>query len=192
MKWTHTFDWGSAPEPFGDRTVAVVCKDFGCDYKIILSSNLSVDQMTAVRERAENSSQFQGMADKMAELHPTEAPMEEDTAYYDPFADIAQELVEVHDRKGQDYGATGDPYRNVRMSEEFGIPAWIGVGIRMNDKMKRLQTASGQLLNDGDVRLRHEGLIDIANDIAVYGIILRIMIEEWLAAGNEDNSEGRM
>ena len=78
------------------------------------------------------------------------------------------------------------------MSEGFGIPAWIGVGVRMNDKMKRLQTASQQYLESGQVRLQHEGLLDIANDFAVYGIILRIMIQEWIAEGNQDLSEGRL
>lgn len=112
--------------------------------------------------------------------------------YVDPFADIARELIEIHDRKGKDYGTTGDPYANVRMSEAFGIPAWIGVGIRMNDKMKRLQTAANQYLTSGEVRLQHEGLIDIARDFAVYGVILEIMIREWIEAGNEDKSEGRL
>lgn len=112
--------------------------------------------------------------------------------YHDPFADIARELIEIHDRKGRDYGTTGDPYANVRMSEAFGIPAWIGVGIRMNDKMKRLQTAANQYLESGEVRLQHEGLIDIARDFAVYGVILEIMIREWIEAGNEDKSEGRL
>lgn len=112
--------------------------------------------------------------------------------YYDPFTDIAMKLVEVHDRKGKDYGTTVDPYANVRNSEDFGMPAWIGVGLRMNDKMKRLQTASTQYLTEGTVKLQHEGLIDIARDLAVYGIILEIMITEWLEAGNKDESEGRL
>lgn len=114
------------------------------------------------------------------------------SGYYDPFTDIAMKLVEVHDRKGKDYGTTDDPYANVRNSEDFGMPAWIGVGLRMNDKMKRLQTASTQYLTKGTVKLQHEGLIDIARDLAVYGIILEIMITEWIEAGNKDESEGRL
>lgn len=114
----------------------------------------------------------------------------EPAPYHDPFADIAAELVIVHDRKGKDYGTGEDPYANVRSAVDFGLPAWIGVLIRMNDKMRRGMAASQQYLETGTVQLEHEGLIDIANDFAVYGIILRIMIEDWIAEGGQDQSKG--
>lgn len=142
--------------------------------------------------RALRYERISNLDDEGVEAAFEEALAEVDGGYYDPFADIARELIEIHDRKGKDYGSSTDPYTNVRMSEGFGIPAWIGVGVRMNDKMKRLQTASQQYLESGQVRLQHEGLLDIANDFAVYGIILRIMIQEWIAEGNQDLSEGRL
>ena len=102
--------------------------------------------------------------------------------YEDPFLTIATELVDLHDRKGADYGTDSDPYANVRMSEGFGIPAWMGVAIRMNDKIKRLQTAGTQLVREGEVSLANEGLEDAFLDLAVYGIIGIIMVREWTEA----------
>jgi hypothetical protein len=67
------------------------------------------------------------------------------------FAAILREVQEMHDRKSRDYGREKDPYYNIRGSEEFGIPAWVGAVLRANDKMKRLQLAAqgGTLANEG-------------------------------------------
>ena len=42
------------------------------------------------------------------------------------FDEVLQELKEMHDRKQADYGRTTDPFANVRASEDFGIPGYIG------------------------------------------------------------------
>lgn len=83
----------------------------------------------------------------------------------DPFYGILDELREMHDRKQRDYGTDGDPLANVRASEAFGVPAWVGCMIRANDKMKRLQTFAqkGTLAN--------EGVEDSLIDLAVYAVI---------------------
>ena len=53
---------------------------------------------------------------------------------------LLAEIGELHDRKQQDYGRTGDPFANVRASEDFGVVAWVGTMIRANDKMRRVQS----------------------------------------------------
>lgn len=81
-------------------------------------------------------------------------------------------LGELHDRKQADYGQEGDPFANVRGSEEWGIPGWIGAMVRANDKVRRLQTFAkrGTLAN--------EGVVDSFEDLAVYAIIGKILYEE--------------
>jgi hypothetical protein len=106
-----------------------------------------------------------------------EAPM-------DPFQQIIDEIVAMHDKKAKDYGSTGDPLANVRASSDFGIPAWVGCMVRANDKMKRLQTFAikGSLVN--------ESVEDSLLDLAVYAIIgLQLYREQKPSAFHEDDRE---
>jgi len=81
-------------------------------------------------------------------------------------------LGELHDLKQQDYGTEVDPFANVRAAEEFGVPAWLGCLIRMNDKMTRLKNFSkkGSLSN--------EGVEDSLRDLAVYSLIALCLYKE--------------
>ena len=90
----------------------------------------------------------------------------------DAFTQIIDEIVAMHDKKALDYGRDDDPLANVRASEDFGIPAWIGCMVRANDKMKRIQKAAsgGQLVN--------ESLEDSLMDLAVYAIIGLQLVRE--------------
>ena len=106
------------------------------------------------------------------------ADAEEDAAfwaalpYVDPFTSVLDELQEMHDRKGADYGRDEDPYANVRGSADFGVPPWVGALVRANDKMRRLQkVASGGTL-------KNEGIEDSLVDLAVYAIIALILWRE--------------
>jgi len=91
------------------------------------------------------------------------------------FHAILKELGEMHDRKQADYGSAGDPFQNVRASERFGIPAWIGCMVRANDKMVRIQKAARL----GVGSLRNESLEDSLRDLAVYSIIGLCLLEEY-------------
>ena len=62
------------------------------------------------------------------------------------FLELLDEMRELSARKQADYGKAVDPFANVRASEDFGIPGWVGSVMRMNDKMRRLQTASHKTL----------------------------------------------
>ena len=88
------------------------------------------------------------------------------------FDEVLQELKEMHDRKQADYGRTTDPFANVRASEDFGIPGYIGALTRANDKMRRLQkhATDGNLVN--------ESVEDSFIDLAVYAIIGLILDRE--------------
>lgn len=88
------------------------------------------------------------------------------------FHALLREMGELHDRKQADYGRGDDPFANVRSSDEWGMPAWVGGMVRLNDKVRRLQTMAktGRLLN--------ESAVDSFMDIAVYAIICRVLFEE--------------
>jgi hypothetical protein len=88
------------------------------------------------------------------------------------FHEILEELHALHDRKAKDYGSDNDPLQNVRASQDWGIPGWVGALIRLNDKVKRLQSFAlkGELAN--------ESAEDSMRDIAVYAIIALVLYEQ--------------
>lgn len=88
------------------------------------------------------------------------------------FHAILKELGDLHDKKQADYGTDNDPFANVRASERFGIPAWVGSVLRGNDKMARLQT----FIRKGT--LKNESVEDSLRDLAVYAIIALVLLEE--------------
>jgi len=95
------------------------------------------------------------------------------------FEQVMQEIMAMHTKKQIDYGRPeqGDPFANVRASEDFGIPGWIGAVVRANDKVRRLQKAArgGKLVN--------ESIEDSLLDAAVYFIIALCLFRE--ENGNE-------
>lgn len=90
------------------------------------------------------------------------------------FHAVLAELAVLHDKKQADYGRKFDPFANVRASEEWGVPGWIGAMSRATDKLRRLQkfAAAGKLEN--------ESVVDSFKDLAVYAIIALILYEESL------------
>jgi len=91
------------------------------------------------------------------------------------FHEILIELGELHDKKQKDYGSDSDPFKNVRASEGFGVPGWIGCMMRANDKMIRLQKAAT------GATLANESIEDSLRDLAVYTVIGLCLFEEYVA-----------
>lgn len=91
------------------------------------------------------------------------------------FHALLAEIAELHDKKQQDYGRTEDPFANVRATEEWGMPAWVGAMMRLNDKVRRLQ----KLAQVGS--LANESAEDSMRDIAVYALIALILYREQAA-----------
>jgi len=86
--------------------------------------------------------------------------------------ELLDEAGRLHDAKQADYGTDDDPFANVRASEEWGAPGWVGTMIRATDKLRRLQTFArkGELVN--------EAAADSFMDLAVYALIARVLFEE--------------
>lgn len=95
------------------------------------------------------------------------------------FDHILDEVRALHHKKQSDYGRPADPYANVRASEDFGIPGWVGAVIRQNDKMRRLQ----KFAKHGN--LANESVEDSLIDNIVYGVIALALFREELNAAEE-------
>lgn len=88
------------------------------------------------------------------------------------FHAFLKQIGELHDKKQADYGADGDPLANVRASQEWGVPPWVGALVRLNDKVHRLKRFAqrGALAN--------ESAEDSMMDIAVYALIALVLYRE--------------
>lgn len=96
-----------------------------------------------------------------------------DTIPGDPrFKDFLWHIALLHSKKQEDYGKDKDPFANVRAATDFGVNAWVGCAIRMNDKMRRLMTAAKK------GKLANESVEDSFDDLAVYAGIGKILYEE--------------
>ena len=95
------------------------------------------------------------------------------------FKDTLEAMLLLHDRKQKEYGTKESPFANLEASEMFGIPAWIGIAIRSNDKMRRISTATQQWLETGSVQLSNESLDDAWLDLAVYAVAGYLKTQQW-------------
>lgn len=90
------------------------------------------------------------------------------------FLAALDEVRAMHMRKSEDYGSSlsGDPLANIRASEDYGIPAWIGAMIRAGDKVHRIKefARKGSLAN--------EGVKDSLLDLAAYALIAYVLYME--------------
>lgn len=91
-----------------------------------------------------------------------------------PFVNILLESLALHTSKSKDYGTGVDPYANVRASEDFGCPAWIGSLIRAHDKIVRLKSFTRKGV------LEHESAEDSLMDLCVYFPIILMLYREQL------------
>lgn len=89
-----------------------------------------------------------------------------------PFHMALVEIAALHDAKQHDYGRDSDPFANIRASEEFGVPAWMGAVLRGNDKMSRLKTFAQKGV------LKNESVEDSLMDLAVYALIALVLFRE--------------
>ena len=80
------------------------------------------------------------------------------------FEEITKKMIELHQRKNQDYG---NSFANTL--DEFGLVAGL---IRMNDKMNRLKS----IYKSSEVRVNDERIEDTLIDLANYAV----MSLEWL------------
>ncbi len=83
-------------------------------------------------------------------------------------------MARIHSLKNQDYANNEDPFKNFRMSEMIGIPAWKGALTRLGDKFIRINN----LISKGKTAVKDESILDTLVDLANYALITRILYEE--------------
>jgi len=88
------------------------------------------------------------------------------------FLEKLEQIAELHSLKQADYGVGEDPFANIRASQDFGVPPWVGAVIRLNDKVTRIKS----FVQNGT--LKNESVADSLLDISVYALIALILFEE--------------
>lgn len=89
------------------------------------------------------------------------------------FYELLLQIADLHSRKNKNYAEDADPLSNLRECERMGVPAHIGVAIRLTDKFSRYT----QLLK-GKKDLVGESVFDTLLDISIYSLLSIILIEE--------------
>ena len=86
------------------------------------------------------------------------------------FAELLDEMAELHHSKSRDYGSEEDPLANIRHGAELvDIEPWRGCMVRIADKVQRLRTYCRT------ARLVHEGVRDTLLDLASYSLLAIIL-----------------
>lgn len=93
--------------------------------------------------------------------------------------DIISAAADLHLRKNAGYAGLGnpDPWANFRLCERFGIPAHVGVYVRMTDKWIRIRNLRANPNNDQV----NESLHDTLADLAAYALIAICLLQERTA-----------
>lgn len=86
---------------------------------------------------------------------------------------------QVMEKKNQDYGEDGDPFRNFRAFGAFGIL------VRLSDKLARLRT----FVERGTYMVNDESFEDTIKDAINYIILLSAMVKEREVIGNVQQAE---
>jgi hypothetical protein len=88
------------------------------------------------------------------------------------FHALLEEIAKLHDAKNHDYATDGDPLSNLRACEAFGVPAHVGVCVRLTDKWSRIT----ELVRGKSPK--NESLRDSLMDNAVYSLLAIILLDE--------------
>jgi len=81
---------------------------------------------------------------------------------------IFRECLKILKDKNHDYSSEDDPYKNFRMAEAIGTPAWIGCYIRFLDKVSRMNGFVHRLQRDGAAEVKNESIEDTFLDAINY------------------------
>lgn len=95
------------------------------------------------------------------------------------FLDLLRRVEEMHVAKGADYSRPEDILSNLRVCEQMGVPAWIGVLVRLSDKFERVKNLARKLQAGEAAAVKNESIIDTLMDAAAYCLLAVILIEEW-------------
>ena len=90
------------------------------------------------------------------------------------FYEFLDKMAEVHSRKNHDYSGDEDPLKNLHAVDRIGVPPFVGVMVRLQDKWARLE----QFVKSGELLVKDESVIDTLIDNANYSILAAILFLE--------------
>lgn len=90
------------------------------------------------------------------------------------FYEYLQRMASVHSAKNRDYAGETDPLRNLRQCADAGIDPWVGVVVRITDKVDRLKSFA----KARTFAVKDEGIEDTLVDLANYALLCLILFEE--------------
>ena len=83
-----------------------------------------------------------------------------------------EEALSLINSKNDDYANPTDFYANFRLCEQAGIPMFIGVHVRMLDKISRLNSFIERFNRTGEITAHHESIEDTLLDTINYSAIM--------------------
>ena len=90
------------------------------------------------------------------------------------FHELVKQMSELHSKKNHDYAGEEKPLNNLREVEGMGIPAWVGVGVRISDKYTRMKN----FIKNRKFEFKEESFKDTMMDMAVYAVLCIILFQE--------------
>ena len=83
-----------------------------------------------------------------------------------------EEALILINSKNDDYANPTDFYANFRLSEQAGIPMFIGIHVRLLDKISRLNSFISRFYRTGEITANHESIEDTLLDTINYSAIM--------------------
>lgn len=99
--------------------------------------------------------------------------------------DITESMKITHLKKDHDYCPDDQYLYNLRSSEAFGIPAWVGTLVRMGDKKNRCESA---ILSDRVLLVDTESIADTLQDFSIYALLCAVLYQEYTNDESEINT----
>jgi len=85
--------------------------------------------------------------------------------------ELFEKLSAVYSDKNRDYSGDNDPWSAFMSCRELGIEPWVGVLVRMLDKVNRLKVFAKR----GAYSVKDETVYDTLCDLAVYAVIAAVL-----------------
>jgi hypothetical protein len=95
-----------------------------------------------------------------------------------PIFGVLDEMRAITQRKNSDYANSSDVFRNFRVCEQMGIPAYEGVIVRMSDKFSRILNLIEKSKRGEGAAVSNESLRDTLIDLGNYAAIAVCLLDE--------------
>ena len=95
-----------------------------------------------------------------------------------------EEALSLINSKNDDYANPTDFYVNFRLCEQAGIPMFIGVHVRMLDKISRLNSFIERFNRTGEITAHHESIEDTLLDTINYSAIMLDTYRQYVKGKN--------